>query len=158
MAACGSTFNCSRRPLQPPICDRSFRERLGNKDLAILSDAQRTAHEKLRLFRDKHIAHSVNAFEDNQPRANYCQERVGDEGITSIGCSHARVMGLSPQDLDDVVELTTLMLKHVESRMSQEQKRLLKIVRDMPLETVLAGQQKAFVVNNRTRIDKARKK
>jgi hypothetical protein len=134
------------------------RTRLGEEDLVVMTEAQRTAHERLRAYRDKHIAHSVNAFEDNQPRANYCLERVREEGITSIGCSHGRVAGLSSEHLDDVIELTTLMLRHVEARMSQEQARLLELVREMPLDVVLSGEQKAFVIDRNTRIDKARRK
>lgn len=134
------------------------RTRLGEQDLKIFSLAQRDAHERLRAYRDKHIAHSVNEFEENLPRANYCEERVREEGITSIGCSHSRVAGLSPRELDSVVELSTLMLKHVESRMAQEKTRLLSIVREMSLDAVLAGGQKGFTVDAKTPIDKRRKK
>ncbi len=134
------------------------RTRLGEKDLTIFSPEQRDAHERLRAYRDKHIAHSVNEFEENLPRANYCEERVQVEGITSIGCSHSRVAGLSPRDLASVVELSTLMLKHVDSRMAQEKARLLSIVREMPLDAVLAGGQKGFLVDEKTPIDKRRKK
>jgi len=67
---------------------RSFvtgvRTRLGEEDLTIFSPEQRNAHERLRAYRDKHVAHSVNEFEENLPRANYCEERVREEGITSI--------------------------------------------------------------------------
>jgi hypothetical protein len=133
------------------------RTRLGEEDLTIFSPEQRDAHERLRAYRDKHVAHSVNEFEENLPCANYCEERVQVEGITSIGCSHSRVAGLSPRDIGDIVELSTLMLNHVETRMAQEQTRLLSIVRGMPLDTVLAGGQKIFVVGRKTKIDKRRK-
>jgi hypothetical protein len=134
------------------------RTRLGEEDLFVMTEAQRTAHERLRAYRDKHVAHSVNAFEDNQPQARYCLERVREEGITSIGCSHGRVSGLSSKDIEDVIELTTLMLKHVEARMFQEQARLLVLVREMPLDDVLSGEQKAFSIDSNTSIDKARTK
>lgn len=134
------------------------RTRLDENDLAIFSPEQRGAHDRLRAYRDKHVAHSVNAFEENLPRANYCAERVHEEGITSIGCGHSRVAGLSPRDLQNVVELSTIMLKNVEARMAQEQERLLVIVRAMPLESVLGGGQKAFVADRKTRIDKPRKR
>ena len=61
------------------------RHRLREEDLKILSSEQRAAHDHLRAYRDKHVAHSVNAFEENIPRAYYCVERVKEEGITSIG-------------------------------------------------------------------------
>ena len=61
------------------------RHRLGEEDLKILSSEQRASHHYLRAYRDKHVAHSVNAFEENITRAYYCVERVKEEGITSIG-------------------------------------------------------------------------
>ena len=68
---------------------------LGEQDLKILSSEQRAAHDYLRAYRDKHIAHSVNAFEENNVRAYYCVERVQDEGVSSIGYGGGRVTGLS---------------------------------------------------------------
>lgn len=134
------------------------RERLGEQHLSIMTPEQRGAHERLRAYRDKHVAHSVNAFEENLPRANYCAERVQEEGITAIGCGHGRVAGLSSKDLNDVIDLTTLLLGYIDSLMSKEKSKLLSIVRAMPLDAVLAGGQKAFVVNRNTRMDRARKK
>ena len=60
------------------------RHRLDENDLAVLTSAQRVAHDHLRAYRDKHVAHSVNVYEENIARANYCEERVKEEGITSI--------------------------------------------------------------------------
>ena len=134
------------------------RRPLGKADLAILTAEQRIAHDHLRAYRDKHVAHSVNAFEDNQPRAQYCIERVTAEGITSIGCGGARVLGMNSQDLNNVVELAEVMLKHVETRMADEQQRLLEIVRQMPLDQVLAGGQKSFKVNRGAKVHASRKR
>jgi hypothetical protein len=134
------------------------RERLGTQDLSALSPSQREAHERLRAYRDKHVAHSVNAYEENLPRANYCAERVQQDGITAISCSHGRVASLSQVDLDNVIEITTLLHRHVESLMVQEKENLLGIVRAMPLETVLMGGQKAFSVGRNTHLNRARKR
>ena len=127
-------------------------------DLAILTPEQRAAHDHLRAYRDKHVAHSVNAFEENLPRANYCLERVNEEGITAITYGGGRVTGLSGADLKNVIELTTVLGARVDSLIEKEQKRLLVIVRKMPLEEVLAGGRKAFVVDTRTAVSKRRKK
>jgi hypothetical protein len=113
-------------------------------DLAVLTPFEREAHDHLRAFRDKHVAHSVNAFEHNQPRAQYCVERVETEGITGIGCSHGRVSGLSSDDVERVPGLCSTLLNHVDARIAAEQKRLLPIVRAMPLAEVLAGGRRAF--------------
>jgi hypothetical protein len=137
---------------------KGVRRRLGETDLAILTSDQRAAHDYLRAYRDKHIAHSVNAFEENLPRANYCLERVNEEGITAISYGSGRVMGLSGIDLKNVVELTTVLGAYVHSLIAKEQEHLLVIVRKMPLEEVLAGGQKAFVVDTHAAISKRRKK
>lgn len=134
------------------------RQRLTDSDLAAFTPEQREAHERLRAYRDKHVAHSVNAFEENQPHANYCVERVQQEGITSVGCSGARIFGLNSRDLEYVIELSDIMLKHVESRMAVEQQRVLEIVRRMPLDEVLASGHKPFVVDRSAKVHVRRKR
>ena len=134
------------------------RAKLHDTDLAALTPGQREAHDHLRAYRDKHVAHSVNAFEHNQPRAHYWAERVEAEGIAAVGCSHGRVASLSTRNLENVAELTTTLLAHVEARIAGEQAQLLKIVRKMPLSEVLAGGQGAFLVDSATPVDKARKR
>jgi hypothetical protein len=133
------------------------RARLTEADLSVLTPTQRIAHDRLRAYRDKHVAHSVNAFEENQPRAQYCVERVQTEGITSIGCSHARVVSLSTDDIESVSELADVLLKHVAARIAVEKTKLLSLVRSMPLDKVLAGGQKAFQVDRDTRLDRSRR-
>jgi hypothetical protein len=134
------------------------RHRLGEDDLKILTPEQRQAHDHLRAYRDKHIAHSVNPFEENIPRANYCVERVKEEGISGISYGGGRVVSLSGADVAAIIELTTLLQTHVESQVAAEQARLLPIVRSMPLEQVLAGGQKAFVVDTRAKVAERRKR
>jgi hypothetical protein len=121
------------------------RLRLGDDDLKSLPADLRGAHEHLRAYRDKHIAHSVNAFEENIPRANYCVERVNDEGITSISWGGGRVVGLSGAEATAIIALTTLLEEQIQARIKAEQERLLPLVRRMPLNEVLAGGQKTFV-------------
>lgn len=121
------------------------RSPLGNDALAVLSPEQREMHARLRAIRDKHLAHSVNAFEENQPVARYCEERVSQEGITSVECNHSRILGLNSREIAGVIELTTVFLEFVDGRLQEEKQRLLHIVRSMPLERVLAGRQKALV-------------
>lgn len=123
------------------------RKRLTDNALELLTSEQRAKHDNLRAIRDKHVAHSVNAFEENQPTARYFKERVQDEGIIAIGCEHHRIVGLSTQDLNDIVELTTVMLQYVEQRLEEEKKRLLEIVRKMPLDQVLAGEWRANILD-----------
>ena len=111
--------------------------RLTEEALNVLSEPQRQKHDRLRAFRDKHVAHSVNAFEENQPVARYWVERVQKEGITSVECNHMRVVGLSLDDIEDVIELATEMIAHVDDRLAREKAMVLEVVRAMPVEEVL---------------------
>ncbi|MBM4127636.1 MAG: hypothetical protein FJ247_09865 [Nitrospira sp.] len=125
------------------------RLRLGEADLKGLTVEQRAAHEHFRAYRDKHVAHSINVFEENIPRANYCVERVNEEGITGISYGGGRITSLSGGELNALIDLATVLDLHVRGRIAVEQQRLLPIVRSMPLETVLAGGQKGFSANTR---------
>jgi hypothetical protein len=117
---------------------------LKEDDLKVLTDEQRDLHQFLRDYRDKHIAHSVNEFEENIARAYYCQERVASEGITSIGYGGGRLVSLSGKEAQAVIEIITALEVHIHSQIKAEEERLLPIVRTMPLEEVLAGGQKVF--------------
>src|SRR5215467_12191895 len=85
---------------------------------SILTDEQRSKHDHLMLIRSKYIAHSVNAFEESQPVARYRVERVKEEGITSIACNHRRIVGLSEQDLTDIIDLASTWLNYVKQKQS----------------------------------------
>jgi hypothetical protein len=130
---------------------------LGEEAIQRLSGPQREKHARLRAFRDKHISHSVNAFEDNQPVARYWEERAKEEGITSIECNHSRITGLSSDDVEAVVELTTEMLVYVDTRLKEEKAKVLEIVRKIPLETVLSGAKGPWFPDMKS-IDKRRPK
>lgn len=124
------------------------RLRLGENDLKGLTAEQHAAHERLRAYRSMHVAHSINVFEENIPRANYCVERVKEEGITGISYGSGRIVSLSGADLEELIDLATALEAHIQALIATEQERLLPIVRGMSLETVLAGGQKVFVASS----------
>jgi hypothetical protein len=62
------------------------RKRLNEEALGVLNTDQRRRHDRLRDFRDKHIAYSVNAFQASLPIARYWIERVEKNGIESVEC------------------------------------------------------------------------
>jgi hypothetical protein len=100
----------------------------------ILTEQQRSNHARFLQIRDKYVAHSVNAFEESEPIARYWVERVHEEGITSIECNHRRIVGLSEQDLTDIIDLASTWLQYVQQKLTEEKARLLPIVRKIPLE------------------------
>lgn len=116
----------------------SVRKKLGEEALASLSEEQKGKHKFFRAFRDKHIAHSVNAFEDTQIQARYCQERVHEEGIIQVTTSHFWISGLSSENVSDMIELCEKLLGYVDERVKEESSRLLTILRSMPVAKVLS--------------------
>ncbi|MEO7888209.1 MAG: hypothetical protein ABIR76_15885 [Polaromonas sp.] len=123
---------------------KGVRHHLNESDLGMLSVSQRETHIFMRAYRDKHIAHSVNEFEENIVRAQYCLERVKTEGITAIGYGGARITGLGSDKINELIEITKILENDVRIRITEEEKRLLSMVRALPLEEVLQGGQKAF--------------
>jgi hypothetical protein len=67
----------------------------------------------------------VNDFEESTPVARYWVERVQEEGITSIECNHRRIVGLSGQDFQDIIDLASTWLEYVQQKLKEEKNRLL---------------------------------
>ncbi len=141
------------RPFMPGV-----RQKIGPDILDALSAHQRKLHEKFMAWRNKHIAHSVNPFEENQVVAYYNDERVSEEGFQSISVQQHRLVGLGSQDLTELQELTSALLKLVNARVDAEKARILEMVRRMPVEGLLAKGSKAPKVPGIKHVDKARNK
>jgi len=110
------------------------RLKLHEEAASVLTDQQRANHNHFMHVRDKYIAHSVNAFEESEPVARYWVETVQQEGITAIECNHRRIVGLSEQDLKDIIDLASTWLQYVQQKLREEKDHLLPIVRKIPLE------------------------
>ncbi len=125
---------------------RSFvggvRQPLKSRAFAGLTDEKKRKHEWLLHVRNKYCAHSVNAFEENQPVARYWVGKPGHDGVESIGLMHTRLIGLGTNDFDAVIELSNHFLKHVEGEITKEQSTLLDIVKKIPLVELLAQPEK----------------
>ncbi len=120
------------------------RYHLTEEDLTIFSESQRALHQFFRDYRDKHLAHSVNEFEENMARAYYCVERVESEGFTSVGYGGGRIVSLGSDMVRALIEITHVLESSVRKKISAEEEKLLSLVRAMPIEVVLAGGQKTF--------------
>lgn len=132
------------------------RHGLGKRELFVLSQEQLDNHNRLRALRDKHMAHSVNAFENTRVQARYCLERVNDEGITSVSAAHYRVFGLSQRDIESLKELCTCLLAHVDQLIDHEKKALLRVIRALPLGKVLTTKASPLISPATARVDKRR--
>jgi hypothetical protein len=130
----------------------------GLLDVNILSEQQKELHERLRFWRDKHIAHSVNAFEESQPVARFCLERIYDEGVYGIECNHGRVIAPSLDEANSMIELSEFFSKFVEAEIVEEKKKLLALARKIPIEDLLNPDRHRAMLVSGEPIDKPRKK
>jgi hypothetical protein len=119
-----------------------LRLKIGKEALSVLTPDQRAKHRDIIAMRNLHIAHSVSGFEENQPVARYWMERVKEDGIEQITCTQNRVVGLGIRNLEDLIEIATVLLQHVKGILKAEQEKILKLVRSMPLDDVLSGGRK----------------
>ena len=133
------------------------RRRINEDELSTLLPEQRLAHERFRLWRDKHIAHSVNVFEKNQPVARYWVERFDEEGFTSVSCNSNQLIGMSLKDVEMIIELGNHFTEVLKPILKQEKKKVLEIVRSLPREKVL-GMAKPASATNINDIAKVRKR
>lgn len=123
-----------------------------------LSEGQRQEHERLRDFRDKHIAHSVNAFEENQPIARYVEGREHSEGVYSVECHHGRIVGLNSRETEGVIALTTAMIEYVDSLLGVEKEALLAKVRSISFEHLLLKRESRAPLSPSVDIRRPRRK
>ena len=132
------------------------RRGIGSVVVENLPPEQRENHQRIRAFRDKHIAHSVNAFESTRVQARYCLERVEQEGITGVSTEHHRVIGLSSKDVTEIQELCRMMMGYLDSEIEKEKTRLLAILRSMPVSEVLSRPAIPARIPDHSQIDKRR--
>ncbi|GAX60960.1 hypothetical protein SCALIN_C16_0034 [Candidatus Scalindua japonica] len=114
-------------------------------------------HKWLLDTRSKHIAHSINAFEENRVVGYYVLEKPEEKGITSISVQHGSVISLSSHDAKSVINISTKILEFVTKKIDKEKSRILSIVRQSDIKKFLQhGKQSAFNPNM-NKPDKRRK-
>ena len=134
------------------------RKQLGDEVLQTLSKAQRAEHEKFRAWRDKHIAHSVNVFEENQLVARYWIEKVQTEGIREISINQTRLVGFSSADVEAILNLIDTVLSRLRELIEDEKAKVLAIVRALPIEAVISRPPKPVVIPDVSKVAKTRKR
>jgi hypothetical protein len=70
-------------------------------------------HHRYIDFRNKHIAHSVNAFEENRVVGYLIPEERGPRGVASISVQHERLLSLSVEDVRRLKGLCVEMLSRI---------------------------------------------
>ncbi|CAD5374042.1 hypothetical protein RA210_U480005 [Rubrivivax sp. A210] len=102
------------------------RDQLSHKLLDSAPPTLREAHEYFIAVRSKHVAHSVNDFEENDVTVTL-REDGDDLSIQGIGAHHGTVMGLDFAAPKLLSEVAVWVQKHVEQEIRREEQRLLPI-------------------------------
>ena len=93
-------------------------------------------HHYFKNLRDKFIAHSVNAFEDNQVFA-YLHPQFEPSGVKSITVDTGRCMSMSAGDVASLKRLVETLQQMVRYEITLETARILEIAKNMPLSELL---------------------
>lgn len=101
----------------------------------LLPDDQK-AHHYFKSLRDKFIAHSANAFEDNQVFA-YLHPQFAPTEVKSIAVDTGRYVSLSSGRVERLRHLAGTLEVRVREEIASETRRVLQIARAMPLSDLL---------------------
>ena len=128
-AACVSYSRCFvsgvREPLKPTLLEQ-------------LSPGHRALHEFLFDLRNKHIAHSVNAFEENIITLHIRDTAKSSQEIETVTAQHTNLGGLSidaPAKLKSLAEWWVIKMDH---EMEIQRGNLLRIAHATPLSKLKA--------------------
>lgn len=102
--------------------------------IALLSDELQETHQYFKNLRDRWIAHSLNAFEENIVHAYLVPEERGPKGIASISVQHQRVITLSSEDIARLKALAAEIRKHVTNYIEQEKRKVLEYAQSLPVD------------------------
>ena len=109
--------------------------------LSVLSKEEKKQYEFFKNVRSKHVAHSVNEFEDNQVRAYYIKG-AAVKGVNSIGLGCNRMVGLSSDEINNICNICQSLMAKVNSEMESEKKKLLKLISKYTEENILKFKMK----------------
>jgi hypothetical protein len=97
-----------------------------------------TDHEMFIELRNKWIAHSVNAFEENIVQVNLIPEERGPKGPAWVSVSHSRVVCLSSDHIQRLGQLSEAIAQHVQALVENEQASVLVFLKTLPVESLYA--------------------
>ncbi len=107
------------------------RKSLNVEDIGQLTNEENEVHNKIKLMRDKHIAHAVSHFEECYCEAYIEIEDEKRKPFHKILPGIERVI-LNKNNLWALKVLTNSVLEIVKSKMKEEEESLLKILNSLP--------------------------
>ncbi len=114
--------------------NKGVRVSLPHNVILAASTEMETTHAFVSFLRDKHVAHSVNPFEENDVAVQIGDHFVSSMEITSVTTAHGRVLGLSFDMPTQLKELAEWWLAWIRTEKEVERNRLLAYVKTIPLK------------------------
>ncbi len=101
--------------------------------VASLSSELQERHERFLALRNRHVAHSVNAFEDNQPVA-WVSDRPEETEVQSVSVTHGRLAAIGAGTAAELRELAEVLLAALKPIEKAENAKVLAAARALPYE------------------------
>jgi len=98
----------------------------------------KVTHNFILALRDRHVAHSVNAFEQNSVTVRIEETYQSGRDIGAVAAGHERRAGLSFDSPARIRELALWWLGKVDDEIGLEKARVLAIAQGMPLDEIRA--------------------
>ena len=117
----------------------SVRSGVTQEQILQLPQQLQETHQYFKSLRDKYVAHSVNAFEENHVKVWLVPPEAGSPAIASIGHCHNELATPSMETMIVLEDLAQNVLKLVKAEMETEQARLYKLAASLPLEYFLGA-------------------
>jgi hypothetical protein len=112
------------------------RESLDSTLLATDAAELRDTHDFILNLRNKHVAHSVNSFEENSVILNVEDDFQSSAQISSVIPSHSRTAGLSFDEPAALRQLADWWLTRVQGEILAERAKVLALAQSMPLVAI----------------------
>ncbi len=140
---------------------RSFtsgvRARLPKQILKELPPKLLDDHRWFQALRNKYVAHSVNAFEENMVVGYLAPEELGTREVQSISVQQYRLASLGLDDVNCLRVLCQELCTRVSELIEQERARVLEVARTLPVDQLYAQEGRAPTTVNRKNVKQSRK-
>lgn len=108
-------------------------------------------------LRDKYIAHSVNAFEENQVVAYLVPEEKGPKGVSWISVWQSRRGFLGTEDVNKLKNICAELRKNVTALIEAENSKVLELSRKIPVEELYNQKDPPPIAVTKKDVKKSRK-
>jgi hypothetical protein len=134
------------------------RANIPNSVLEGLPENQNKDHEFFIALRNRHIAHSVNTFEETKIVAYLVPEDIGPRGIETIGRQHLRLASLAAQDFNRLKALSLELHRQVSLIIHEEERKVLDAARKLPVDGLYSQVDPPMKVTGDSDVTKPRKR